>query len=101
MGLRELFETGRSSRVRPDLQRRALVRLKVLDEAADPSDLNVPGFNFHRLQGRPVRYSVHVNGPWCVTFEWEDGDSVRVNLEQYHCGVADGEGIPGTPAGKA
>jgi toxin HigB-1 len=84
MGLRELFETGRSSRVRPDLQRRALVRLKVLDEAADPSDLNVPGFNFHRLQGRPVRYSVHVNGPWCVTFEWEDGDSVRVNLEQYH-----------------
>jgi proteic killer suppression protein len=70
--------------VRPDLQRRALVCLKVLDEAADPSDLNVPGFNFHRLQGRPVRYSVHVNGPWCVTFEWEDGDSVRVNLEQYH-----------------
>ncbi|MCU0252540.1 MAG: type II toxin-antitoxin system RelE/ParE family toxin [Vicinamibacterales bacterium] len=62
----------------------ALVRLKVLDEAADPSDLNVPGFNFHRLQGRPVRYSVHVNRPWCVTFEWEDGDSVRVNLEQYH-----------------
>ncbi len=84
MGLRELFETGRSRRVRPDLQRRALVRLKVLDEAADPSDLNVPGFNLHRLQGRPVRYSVHVNGPWCVTFEWEDGDSVRVNLEQYH-----------------
>ena len=84
MGLRELFETGRSSRVRPDLQRRALVRLKVLDEAADPSDLNVPGFNFHRLQGRPVRYSVHVNGQWCVTFELEDVDSVRVNLEQYH-----------------
>jgi proteic killer suppression protein len=84
VGLRELFETGRSLRVRPDLQRRALVRLKVLDEAVGPSDLNVPGFNFHRLQGRPVRYSVHVNGPWCVTFEWEDGDSVHVNLEQYH-----------------
>ena len=83
VGLRELFETGKSPRVRPDLQRRALVRLKVLDEAADPSDLNVPGFDFHRLLGRPVRYSVHVNGPWCVTFEWEDGDSVRVNLEQY------------------
>ena len=83
-GLRELFERGRSSRVRADLQRRALVRLKALDEAAKPSDLDVPGFNFHRLQGRPVRYSVHVNGPWCVTFEWEDGDAIRVNLEQYH-----------------
>ncbi len=83
-GLRELFERGKSSRVRPDLQRRAFVRLKALDEAAEPSDLNVPGFNFHRLHGRPVRYSVHVNGPWCVTFEWEDGDAIRVNLEQYH-----------------
>jgi len=83
-GLRELFERGRSSRVRADLHRRALVRLKALDEAAKPSDLDVPGFNFHRLQGRPVRYSVHVNGPWCVTFEWENGDAIRVNLEQYH-----------------
>jgi proteic killer suppression protein len=83
-GLRELFETGRSRRVRPDLQRRALVRLKVLEEAAALSDLNVPGFNFHRLQGRPVRYSLHVNGPWRVTFEWEHGDAVRVDLEQYH-----------------
>jgi proteic killer suppression protein len=83
-GLRELFERGRSARVRADLHRRALVRLKALDEAAKPTDLDVPGFNFHRLQGRPVRYSVHVNGPWCVTFEWEDGDAIRVNLEQYH-----------------
>jgi toxin HigB-1 len=83
-GLRGLFETGRSARVRQDLQRRALVRLKVLDEAVLLSDLNVPGFNFHRLQGKPVRSSLHVNGPWCVTFEWEDGDAVRVNLEQYH-----------------
>jgi toxin HigB-1 len=83
-GLRELFETGRSARVRSDLQPRALRRLKVLDEAVLLSDLNVPGLNFHRLRGKPVRHSLHVNGPWCVRFEWEDGDAVRVNLEQYH-----------------
>jgi proteic killer suppression protein len=83
-GLRELFETGSSARVRPDLQRRALVRLKVLDEAVLLTDLNVPGFNFHRLRGKPVRFSLHVNGPWCLTFEWENGDALRVNLEQYH-----------------
>lgn len=83
-GLRELFEAGKSPRVRQDLQRRALVRLKVLDVAVAPSDLDVPGFNFHRLQRHPIRYSVHVNGPWCLTFEWEGEDAVRVNLEQYH-----------------
>ncbi len=27
------------------------------------TDLNVPGFNFHGLQGMPKRYSIHVNGP--------------------------------------
>jgi len=35
-------------------------------------------------KGNPTRYTVHVNGPWCITFEWEGDDAVRVHLEQYH-----------------
>ena len=31
-----------------------------------------------------MRYSIHVNGPWCITFEFRDGEAYRVNLEQYH-----------------
>jgi len=27
---------------------------------------------------------MHINGPWCITFEWEDGEALRVDLEQYH-----------------
>jgi proteic killer suppression protein len=46
--------------------------------------MNAPGFNFHRLRGQPARYTVHVNGPWCLTFEWKGEDAVRVELEQYH-----------------
>jgi toxin HigB-1 len=46
--------------------------------------MNVPGFDFHPLRGfKPTRYSVHVNGPWCITFEFEDGDACRVDFEQY------------------
>ena len=48
------------------------------------SELYVPGFDFHVLKGKPKRYSIHVNGPWCITFEWVDGDIYRVDLEQYH-----------------
>ncbi|HVG11023.1 MAG TPA: type II toxin-antitoxin system RelE/ParE family toxin [Thermoanaerobaculia bacterium] len=59
-------------------------RLDVLDNAESLSELNVPGFNFHPLRGRPQRYSLHVNGPWCITFEWEEGNALRVDLEQYH-----------------
>ena len=48
------------------------------------TELNVPGFKFHGLRGLPKRYSIHINGPWCITFEWEEGDALRVDLEQYH-----------------
>ncbi len=83
-GLTELFERGRSRKVRQDLQSRSLRRLDALDQAESLTDLNVPGFNFHGLQGIPKRYSIHVNGPWCITFEWKDGDAFKINLEQYH-----------------
>jgi len=83
-GIAELFERGRSRRVRPDLQSRCLRRLEALDQTEVLADLNVPGFNFHGLHGVTKRYSIHVNGPWCITFEWEEGEALRVDLEQYH-----------------
>jgi proteic killer suppression protein len=72
------------SRIRADLIRRVQSRLNSLDDARRPDEMNLPGFNFHRLRGRPVRYTVHVNGPWRLTFEWEGEDASRVDLEQYH-----------------
>ena len=83
-GLSELFERSKSKRVRHDLHSRCLRRLEVLDQSEVLEDLNIPGFNFHGLQGKPKRYSIHVNGPWCITFEWEKGNALRVDLEQYH-----------------
>jgi len=83
-GLGELFETGRSRGVRQDLQSRCLRRLEALDQADVLKDLNVPGFDFHGLLGVPKRYSIHVNGLWCITFEWKEGEALRVDLEQYH-----------------
>lgn len=83
-GLEELFRKGRSPKVRPDLWKRAKRRLDAVDAAADPVDLQVPGFDFHGLAGTPRRYSIHVNGPFCITFEWIEGDAWRVDIENYH-----------------
>jgi proteic killer suppression protein len=83
-GLEELFRNGRSGKVVAEIQRRALRRLDALEHAAALRDLNIPGFDFHPLRGKPQRYSLHVNGPWCVTFEWREGDAWFVDLEQYH-----------------
>ncbi len=79
-----MFEHGRSRKVKQDLQARSLRRLDALDNVETLSELNVPGFDFHSLQGKPKRYSIHINGPWCITFEWKDGDVYKVDLEQYH-----------------
>jgi toxin HigB-1 len=83
-GLKQLWETGRSGKIAMDLQARALRRLDALDSAVAPSGMNVPGFDFHPLRGLPPRYTVHVNGPWCITFGWDGTDAVEVDLEQYH-----------------
>ncbi len=83
-GLRELFERGTTRRINRTFHRRLLRRLDALDVASELPDLNVPGFDFHGLKGKPKRFSIHVNGPWCLTFEWEDGDAKGVEFEQYH-----------------
>lgn len=83
-GLARLFQEDNVTGLRSDLIKRCRSRLTALDVAESLADLNVPGFNFHRLQGKPKRYSIHVNGPWAITFEWIDGDAWRVDLEQYH-----------------
>jgi proteic killer suppression protein len=43
----------------------------------------------HRYRARvaaakPARYTIHLNGPWCLIFEFEDGDAWRVDFDQYH-----------------
>jgi toxin HigB-1 len=82
--LARLWETGKS-RIDANLHRRILVRLDRLDVVTRPEEMNLPGFNFHALTGfNPVRYTVHANGPWCLTFEFADGEARRVDLEQYH-----------------
>jgi proteic killer suppression protein len=82
--LAALWQTGDAAKIRPDLVKRLKARLSRLDAAMRPEDMNAAGFNFHRLQGKPVRYTVYVNGPWCLTFEWDGEDAVRADLEQFH-----------------
>lgn len=76
---------GKRSRIDMRLIKRMLVRLDRLDVIEPVEEMNLPGFDFHSLSGyRPARYTVHVSGPWCITFEFHDGDAYGVDLEQYH-----------------
>ncbi len=82
--LKALWETGKS-KIDARMHKRILRRLDRLDAAEVAEDMNLPGFDFHGLRGfDPKRYTVHVNGPWCITFEFHDGDAHVVDYEQYH-----------------
>lgn len=84
-GLADLYTTGKTARINKTFHKRLLVRLDALAAAKEPEQLKAPGFDFHPLQGHdPTRYSIHVNGPWCVTFEWVGVNATKVNFEQYH-----------------
>jgi toxin HigB-1 len=67
-----------------ELRDRCVRRLDALDTAQSLVDLNLPGFNLYELRGKPLRYSIHVSGPWAITFEWIPPKAQRVDLEQYH-----------------
>lgn len=58
--------------------------LAVLDAAATPEALNLPGFDFHGLQGKPTRYAISVSGNYRLTFGFEGEDAIDLDLEDYH-----------------
>jgi toxin HigB-1 len=67
--------------------RKVRIILTALDRATCATDLNLPGFGFHRLSGDQAhRFAVKVDKNWRITFGWSaDGpDAVDVNYEDYH-----------------
>lgn len=83
--LADLWAKGRTSKIDVKMHKRILIRLDRLNAATAPEQMNLPGLDFHALKGLvPTRYTVHVNGPWRITFEFDSGDAVRVDFEQYH-----------------
>ena len=83
--LSELWSKGRSGKIDARIHKRILIRLDRLNVATALEQMSLPGFDLHALKGYvPTRYTVHVNGPWCITFEFAAGDALRIDFEQYH-----------------
>jgi toxin HigB-1 len=83
--LAELWAKSQTKGIDARMHSRILRRLEALNVAAAPGELNLPGFKFHPLSGfNPTRYSIHMNGPWCVTFAFTAPNAEDVDFEQYH-----------------
>ena len=84
-GLKELFLKGTKRGLRPDMADRLRRRLDVLDAANSLNALGLPGFRLHPLSGKMKgKHSIRVTGNWRITFGFENGDVLDVDLEDYH-----------------
>jgi toxin HigB-1 len=78
--------TARARRFPPEVVRRALKQLDVLNAAHSLNDLRVPpGNRLEALRGDLTGFhSIRVNDQWRIIFRWADAAATEVRLVDYH-----------------
>lgn len=83
--LKRFWERGDRSLLPARHLKRIEQYLDRLDASVRPTDMNLPGFDFHGLKGnRRGTYAVTVTGNWRVTFRWRGENAIDVDYENYH-----------------
>lgn len=84
-GLKRLYERDDRSGIRPDFADTIQEILTVLDDAASPQELDLPGYRLHPLKGDLKGFwSVTVRANWRIIFRFERADAFDVELIDYH-----------------
>ena len=75
-----------SRKLPPDIQERALRKLRQLEASANLDDLrNPPGNRLEALSGDRVgQYSIRITKQWRLCFIWENGNAYQVEIVDYH-----------------
>lgn len=84
-GLKNFFESGNLAGIQPSHAKRLRMQLAALDTAQTIEDMEIPGFRLHPLKGADRgRWSIWVNGNWRITFEFQNGNALILDYEDYH-----------------
>ena len=75
-----------SRKLPQDIQKTALRKLRMLNNAKRLDDLRVPPNN--RLEGldgdRAGQHSIRINDQWRICFVWMEGNPTHVEIVDYH-----------------
>ncbi len=73
-------------RLPPEIIKRTLNKLDMINAAQDILDLrSPPGNRLEALRGDLVgMFSIRVNDQWRILFRWQDGNAYEVSLADYH-----------------
>ncbi len=81
-----IWNGERCRKLPPEIQDRAVGRLRMLNRARTLDDLaSPPGLRLHALQkDREGQHSVSINMQWRICFIWRDGGAERVEITDCH-----------------
>jgi len=84
-GLKRLYERDETRGINAELLPRISTILALLDEAARPAELDLPGYFLHPLKGdRKGFWSLRISANFRIIFRMEDGDAYDIDLLDYH-----------------
>ena len=84
-GLEQFFYIGSKAGIQPHRASKLSRQLLRLDLAKNASDMNIPGWRLHELQGALLgHFAVTVNGNWRMTFMFEAENAILVDYQDYH-----------------
>jgi proteic killer suppression protein len=82
----KVFRQERSKKLPPEIQKRALVKLLLLEAASTLDDLkNPPSNHLEHLQGNlKDYYSIRINIQWRIQFKIQNNELYEVSIVDYH-----------------
>jgi len=82
----KIFHQQFSTKLPQNIQKTALRKLMMIDDAESLDDLRVPPANhLEQLQGdRKGQYSIRINDQYRICFIYSDGDFFSVEIVDYH-----------------
>ena len=84
-GLQRLFEKDDPRKLTPDMVDRIRAILARLHQAETIEDIKVHSYKLHPVKGnRKGEWAITVRANWRITFRFEEGYALDVNLEDYH-----------------
>ena len=83
-GLEEIYLTGATRRVGAEHVRKCVRILQALEVATQRDQMNIAGYRFHSLHGKPRRWSIRVSGNYRITFGWSGENAEDIDFEDYH-----------------
>ncbi len=89
--VRDIWNTNKSRTLPKNLWSRAKALLTIMHATSTLEDLKIrgqpPNIRLHKLTGdKKDDWSVTIKLPWCITFQFKDGEFSKVKIENYHRG---------------